>query len=250
MRILYLGYKNSKILEFLQNKFEVICIDEKLTKEKIDEIEPDNIVVYGYRYILESFIVEKYDKKIINLHISFLPWNRGAYPNFWSFVDNTPKGVSIHYIDKGIDTGDIILQKEVQISIRDTLQTSYACLKDEIENLFIQNWEDILYHRLLPIKQTKISGSFHTIRQTKDFMLKYGIDNWDIPLEQLMQKIDDMNIINEIERIRNSNNKHWMDLVRLSFELDPVRSRDIFKKIKECDQNINLLLSKLADNES
>ncbi len=56
-----------------------------------------------------------YNQKIsiINLHISFLPWNRGAHPNFWSFYDDTPKGVTIHLIDEGIDTGAIIYQKEI-----------------------------------------------------------------------------------------------------------------------------------------
>ena len=52
-------------------------------------------------------------KKIINLHIGYLPYNRGAHPNFWSFMDNTPTGVTIHEIDKNIDTGKIIYQKIV-----------------------------------------------------------------------------------------------------------------------------------------
>ena len=52
---------------------------------------------------------------IVNLHISYLPWNRGAHPNFWSFFDATPTGVSIHLIDKGIDTGPIIVQKKVKL---------------------------------------------------------------------------------------------------------------------------------------
>ena len=40
--------------------------------------------------------------------MSFLPYNRGSHPNFWSFVENTPKGVSIHEVSNGIDDGDII----------------------------------------------------------------------------------------------------------------------------------------------
>ena len=38
------------------------------------------------------------------MHISYLPFNRGAHPNYWSFKDNSPKGVTIHFIDNGIDT--------------------------------------------------------------------------------------------------------------------------------------------------
>ncbi|MCL0081308.1 hypothetical protein M1N64_03665 [Peptococcaceae bacterium] len=50
--------------------------------------------------------MDKFQGRAINLHISFLPWNRGADPNFWSFIENAPVGVSIHYLDEGIDTGD------------------------------------------------------------------------------------------------------------------------------------------------
>ena len=42
-------------------------------------------------------------RPIVNLHISYLPFNRGSHPNYWSFVENTPKGVSIHEIDEQIE---------------------------------------------------------------------------------------------------------------------------------------------------
>ena len=59
----------------------------------------------------------------INLHISLLPWNRGSDPNLWSFLDDTPKGVSIHHIDAGVDTGDVIAQREVPLGLEGTLRT-------------------------------------------------------------------------------------------------------------------------------
>ena len=71
------------------------------------------------------------------MHISFLPYNKGADPNLWSYLENSPKGVTIHKIDKGINTGDILLQKEVQDNIEtDTLKTSFNRLIDEIVILF------------------------------------------------------------------------------------------------------------------
>lgn len=51
---------------------------------------------------------------VLNLHISYLPWNRGANPNFWSFVENTKKGVTIHEIDEKLDKGKILLRKELE----------------------------------------------------------------------------------------------------------------------------------------
>jgi methionyl-tRNA formyltransferase len=47
--------------------------------------------------------------------LSYLPFNRGAHPNFWSFIEKTQAGVSIHKINKGIDTGNIILRKKINI---------------------------------------------------------------------------------------------------------------------------------------
>ena len=64
----------------------------------------DFIISYGYRHILKKDLIEMFPRKIANLHISLLPWNRGADPNLWSFLEDTPKGVTIHYIDCSVDT--------------------------------------------------------------------------------------------------------------------------------------------------
>ena len=76
------------------------------------------------------------DKKIINLHISYLPWNKGASPNLWSVVEETKKGVSIHYVDSTLDTGEIIVQKELDFGDDVSLKESYLNL---IHNYFIEN---------------------------------------------------------------------------------------------------------------
>lgn len=62
-------------------------------------------------------------------------------------------------------------------------------------------------------------------------------------------KTDDLQIINEIEKIRAKNNSHWMDVVKLAFKLSPVEARQIFKNIKDCDHQINVLLKELANND-
>ena len=81
-------------------------------------------------------------RQAINLHISYLPFNRGAHPNFWSFVDNSPKGVTIHEIDEGLDTGPIIHQKKLSFNIKkkesDTFFKTYKILNNEIQKLFFK----------------------------------------------------------------------------------------------------------------
>jgi hypothetical protein len=58
-----------------------------------------------------------------------------------------------------------------------------------------------------------------------------------------MNKLD---IIDEIEIIRQKNNMHWMDLVRLAFRLDEKQATDIMRKITECDGQINELTKELG----
>ena len=72
--------------------------------------------------------------------MSYLPYNRGAHPNFWSFVNNTVKGVTIHEIDQGIDTGKIILQKSIKFDLKKnpkmTFKQTYNILFKRIRKSF------------------------------------------------------------------------------------------------------------------
>lgn len=82
--------------------------------------------------------------QIFNLHISLLPYNRGASPNFFSFIENTPKGVTIHQIDEGLDTGPILAQKELFFDeSKETFASGYEKLILEIQMLFKENWSSI-----------------------------------------------------------------------------------------------------------
>jgi hypothetical protein len=61
-------------------------------------------------------------------------------------------------------------------------------------------------------------------------------------------KKSDLEIIDEIEQIRATNNVNWMDVVRMCFELAPDRARALFSEIKECDRKIQQLSDDLANN--
>ena len=111
MKILYLGYPQNPIHLFLKTKGMVFQTQEKINFN-IDQFEW--VVSYGYSHIIKQDMIDKAKNPIINLYISYLPFNKGADPNFWSWLENTLKGVTIHQIDKGIDTGDILIQKEVK----------------------------------------------------------------------------------------------------------------------------------------
>ena len=143
----------------------------------------DWIVSYGYRHIIRPEVIAKYPKRIVNLHISLLPWNRGADPNIWSYLEDTPKGVSIHLIDAGIDTGPILCQQEVAMERVDTIESSYWKLCEAIELLFAERWPDIRDESIAPIPQ-KGAGSYHRSRDLDPYrhLLTWG---WDTTAAEL-----------------------------------------------------------------
>lgn len=169
MNILLLGEKSNLLSDKLisaGHKIQITC--DKITLDMVQNY--DFLISFGYRHIIKEDIINKFINKIINLHISLLPYNKGADPNLWSYLENTPKGVTIHYIDGGLDTGDIIVQKEVQDNMEtDTLKTSYDRLINEIVVLFNENIEDILKGNVKGEKQ-KGQGSFHYLKDKEKYM--------------------------------------------------------------------------------
>ena len=161
LRVLFLGDDKSPILNWLSaNEEFVLQTNEKINADLIHSNNINFLVSYNYRYILSEDILDLLPLRAINLHISYLPYNRGTDPNFWSFVDGTPSGVSIHYIDEGVDTGDIIVQEKVSFnSEKDTLKVSYIKLQFTIQELFKQNWHDIKTCRCSWQKQAGIGTS-------------------------------------------------------------------------------------------
>jgi methionyl-tRNA formyltransferase len=184
-KILFLGPENSSILIWLREQGEeVFQTQGKITAQSIDLEAYGFLISYGYRHILGKQILDKFIDRAINLHISYLPWNRGADPNFWSFIGKTPKGVTIHYLDEGVDTGDIILQNEIVFDVnKETLASSYEQLQAAIQELFIQNWNEIKNGLCLRHRQYG-EGSHHRVRDKEPlaYLLTSG---WNTPVSVL-----------------------------------------------------------------
>lgn len=118
----------------IDNEIEIIqpkkIKDEKII-EKIKEINPDLIVVVAYGKILPKEIIDIPKYGIINVHSSLLPKYRGASPIHSAILNgDTKSGVSIMYIEEGLDSGDVILQESCDILENDTLGTLHDKLKD------------------------------------------------------------------------------------------------------------------------
>lgn len=246
MRIFFLGYdsSNTSLIDFLKsNGHDVLHTSSKITPNDVAGF--DWLISFGYRHIIPKEVIDASGDKIINLHISYLPYNRGSHPLFWALHDKTPIGITIHKVDTGLDTGEIYVQKLVEVNpLIETFKSAYEKMIHEMEKLFILNYDDILSCKIVPQKQVG-DGTYH---RKSDLPL---IKSWDTNISRFfeMSKRTDSEIIDEIEKIRARNNVNWMDAVRLAFELSPERARTIFKDIKECDARINELLNELGDND-
>jgi len=179
IKILFLGRDDSPVLDWLINIGEsVVQTSEKINPEFMYLNKINFIISYRYIHLLKKEILDLCPGRAINLHISYLPYNRGSHPNFWSFVENTPKGVTIHYLDEGIDTGDILIQEKVEFNIKkETLVSSYEQLQSLILNLFKNNWEDIKIRKIKSKKQIG-PGTFHKNidKENLNYLLT---DNWN-----------------------------------------------------------------------
>ncbi len=129
--------------------------------ERIEELEADLALSLYFGYILKSSFISLFPNGVINLHPSYLPYNKGAHPNVWSLIDGTPAGVTLHYIDDGVDTGDIIAQRRIDVEPVDTAKTLYR--KSEIASfdLFRTTWPKIRMGKTERLSQSAGVGTFH-----------------------------------------------------------------------------------------
>lgn len=134
-----------------------------LTEQFLEAESVDIIVCFGYGKLFSKSAIKRV--RIINLHGGLLPWNRGPNPNLWSWIDNTPKGVTIHEVDEGVDTGPIIAQQEIMMSDQDeTLQSSFDKIVQLTSLNFVKHWKAIRSGDY----ETKPQGGQGTIHKLAD----------------------------------------------------------------------------------
>jgi len=189
VKILFL-YNNScaeELGQWLESQnHEVVFWQEKLDDVWCGEQQFDLTISYTYRYIIDKRTIEVLNNNVVNIHNSFLPWNRGASPNIWSVVDGTPRGVTLHYIDENLDKGDIIAQRIVPIMENETLKSGYDRMDFVAKEMFK---ETFLYYAYWPSMKKKAlgKGSYHSSKDGERF--KSVIKDYDILIKEFINKL-------------------------------------------------------------
>lgn len=172
---------------YKQMNKEVIEFGDVFDLNTVRKLNPDFVISYGYSKKVPKETVEYLGKNIINTHPSLLPINRGSYANFWSFIYETRKGVTVHYLDEGLDTGDIILQEEFFFDPgRETFQTTYDVIEAKSIELLTQNIDGLIHHSIESRRQQGIS-SFHSLAKFERFK-KIIPFSWNENIESFVKK--------------------------------------------------------------
>ncbi len=183
MKILLLGPTPEKLSPCIQTTGDQIVIcNEKIDRRIILNNDIDILISYNYRFIIKEEVLSSLNFFAINLHTSFLPFNRGAHPVLWSILDRTPLGATIHQIDNGLDTGPILIQTELDLgSVQKTLRQTYEYVNEELLKLFSISWKNIRNGRLEGKPQIG-SGTIHRSDQGNDFLSTLS-RSWDTTIE-------------------------------------------------------------------
>tara|TARA_B100000315_G_scaffold256619_1_gene302973 strand:+ start:1668 stop:2222 length:555 start_codon:yes stop_codon:yes gene_type:complete len=91
----------------------------------LEKLNPDYITCVHFPCIVPKEVLEIPKHRVINLHPAYLPYNRDWHTPSWAVWEGTPYGTTLHFMDEGIDTGDIIHQKQIKILSSDTADTLY-----------------------------------------------------------------------------------------------------------------------------
>ena len=189
LKVLFLTNNDNtrELSDWLSLRTDLIRMEEKIDLSMIKSIEPDLVVSFNYVYLIKQDVIDYMKGRILNLHISYLPWNRGFSPNFWSHVDGTPKGVTIHLINAGLDKGDILFQKQIEFdSSVETFASSYERLMKEMMELFRENWTVIEAGTYQPVKQVE-TGSYHCKKDLEE-MAKMCPFEWSDNIDAYLAK--------------------------------------------------------------
>ena len=143
--------------------------------------QADIFVVAAFGQILSEEILAMPKYGCINIHASLLPKYRGAGPIQWAIIDGEKKtGVTIMQMEKGLDTGDMLFQTEVEIEARETADTLHDKLAAAGARLIVEALPKIEAGQVMPRKQNDAESCYAKMLQKS-----MGRIDWRLEAEKL-----------------------------------------------------------------
>ena len=172
MDVVFLGTNNygREIYEWLCDRDGVdvrAMLTEASQLDLVAAIEPDVVVAAGFTHIVPPEVLSVPPDGCLNVHPGILPETRGYNPNVWSIVDDLPAGATVHYMDEGVDTGDVVATREVETSFADTGKDVYRRVERACVDLFREVWPAVESGTVEARSQADEAGSYH---RKQDFL--------------------------------------------------------------------------------
>lgn len=167
--------------------FRKINANERDFTKTLREERIDVVILAWWPDIIKKEAIKSVKIGWLNLHPSYLPYGRGKHAYFWSIIEKTPFGVSIHFIDEGVDTGKVLFQRRIPFSIEDTGESLYKKGVEEVIKLFKEKCDDIMTLNLKPIEQDNKITTSHFAKEIEEIST--------IKLEKSYKAIDLIDII-------------------------------------------------------
>jgi methionyl-tRNA formyltransferase len=121
----------------------------------------DYIIGIHFPYITPESVLSIPRRGVLNLHPAYLPYNRGWHTPSWALLDKTPIGATLHFMDGGVDTGDIVHRRALAPTPSDTANTLYQRLKQLEFEVFKEAWPQIVAETFKRLPQDPTSGTAH-----------------------------------------------------------------------------------------
>ncbi len=143
--------------------------------EKLVALDPDLLVVVAYGQILSRSVLTIPHLGAINIHASLLPKYRGPAPIQWAVINgDTQTGVTTMWMDEGIDTGDILLKAEMQITPYETSASLHDKLANKGAKLLMDTLKELKSGHLLATRQDNSKASHAPLLKKKDGRIEWS----------------------------------------------------------------------------
>jgi methionyl-tRNA formyltransferase len=165
--------------------FQPAKLKDPATQEFLSPYRPDAMVVVAYGRIIPPWMIDLPRLGCINLHASLLPKYRGAAPIQWALMrGERVTGVTTMMIDPGMDTGDILLQREVEIREEDTAETLAERLSVLGADLIVETLRGLARGEITPHPQEHSQATLAPMLKKE-----HGRMDWSLPAQELAWRV-------------------------------------------------------------
>jgi methionyl-tRNA formyltransferase len=151
----------------------------------LQQLAPDCIVIIAYGQIIPAALLTIPKLGWINLHGSLLPKYRGAAPINWAIANGeTQTGLTTMRIDAGMDTGDMLLQQEIDIAPEETAPELAASMAEAGAPLMLATLRGLVSENLVPRPQDNDQATYAPLLKKED-----GRIDWNLPAQQIYNRM-------------------------------------------------------------